>query len=100
MLKDVNARKYFFYFSYVSIMERLLEPERMILFRVPWIDDRGEIHVNRGFRVQFNQTLGPYRGGIRFHLSMNLSVSKFLSFSQVSFLFVLLGSVRFKFFVC
>lgn len=90
----------FFYFSYVSIMERLLEPERMILFRVPWVDDRGEIHVNRGFRVQFNQTLGPYRGGIRFHLSMNLSVSKFLSFSQVSFLFVLLGSVRFKFSVC
>ncbi|RVW51903.1 NADP-specific glutamate dehydrogenase [Vitis vinifera] len=68
---------------YVNIMERLLEPERMILFRVPWVDDRGETHVNRGFRVQFNQTLGPCRGGIRFHSSMNLSIAKFLGFEQV-----------------
>ncbi|XP_034695328.1 NADP-specific glutamate dehydrogenase isoform X2 [Vitis riparia] len=67
---------------YVNIMERLLEPERMILFRVPWVDDRGETHVNRGFRVQFNQTLGPCRGGIRFHSSMNLSIAKFLGFEQ------------------
>ncbi|CAM8904030.1 unnamed protein product [Rhodiola kirilowii] len=67
---------------YVSIMERLLEPERMILFRVPWVDDRGEMHINRGYRVQFNRTLGPCRGGIRFHPSMNLSISKFLSFTQ------------------
>lgn len=72
-------------FSYVNIMERLLEPERMILFRVPWVDDRGETHVNRGFRVQFNQTLGPCRGGIRFHSSMNLSIAKFLGFEQVPF---------------
>lgn len=64
-------------------MERLLEPERMIVFRVPWIDDRGETHVNRGFRVQFNQALGPCRGGIRFHPSMNLSIAKFLGFQQV-----------------
>ncbi|EXB34856.1 NADP-specific glutamate dehydrogenase [Morus notabilis] len=67
---------------YVNIMERLLEPERMILFRVPWVDDRGETHVNRGFRVQFNQALGPCRGGMRFHLSMNLSIAKFLGFKQ------------------
>ncbi|KAL1220929.1 NADP-specific glutamate dehydrogenase [Cardamine amara subsp. amara] len=67
---------------YVNIMERLLEPERMIVFRVPWIDDRGETHVNRGFRVQFNQALGPCRGGIRFHPSMNLSIAKFLGFQQ------------------
>lgn len=70
-------------FSYVNTMERLLEPERMIVFRVPWIDDRGETHVNRGFRVHFNQTLGPCRGGLRFHASMNLSVAKFLGFEQV-----------------
>jgi glutamate dehydrogenase/leucine dehydrogenase len=64
-------------------MERLLEPERMLVFRVPWVDDRGETHVNRGFRVHFNQALGPCRGGIRFHPSMNLSIAKFLGFGQV-----------------
>lgn len=68
-------------------MERLLEPERTIIFRVPWVDDRGEMHVNRGFRVQFNQTLGPCRGGLRFHPSMNLSISKFLGFQQVCSIF-------------
>ncbi|KAF7814173.1 NADP-specific glutamate dehydrogenase isoform X1 [Senna tora] len=68
---------------YVNIMERLLEPERMIIFRVPWVDDRGEAHVNRGFRVQFNQSMGPCRGGIRYHPSMNLSIAKFLGFEQV-----------------
>ncbi|CAK8560294.1 unnamed protein product [Lathyrus sativus] len=67
---------------YVNIMERLLEPERMIIFRVPWVDDRGETHVNRGFRVQFNQSMGPCRGGIRFHPSVNLSITKFLGFEQ------------------
>ncbi|XP_021890282.1 NADP-specific glutamate dehydrogenase [Carica papaya] len=67
---------------YVNIMERLLEPERMIVFRVPWVDDRGETHVNRGFRVQFNQALGPCRGGIRFHPLVNLSIAKFLAFQQ------------------
>ncbi|GFP86102.1 NADP-specific glutamate dehydrogenase [Phtheirospermum japonicum] len=66
----------------VNTMERLLEPERTIIFRVPWVDDRGETHVNRGFRVHFNQTLGPCRGGLRFHPSMNLSIAKFLSFQQ------------------
>ncbi|KAH6830747.1 Amino acid dehydrogenase family protein [Perilla frutescens var. hirtella] len=66
----------------VNTMERLLEPERTIIFRVPWVDDRGETHVNRGFRVHFNQTLGPCRGGLRFHPSMNLSIAKFLSFEQ------------------
>lgn len=74
-------------FSYVNIMERLLEPERMIVFRVPWVDDRGETHVNRGFRVQFNQALGPCRGGFRFHPSMSLSVAKFLAFEQVLVVF-------------
>lgn len=64
-------------------MERLLEPERTIIFRVPWVDDRGETHVNRGFRVQFNQALGPCRGGIRFHPTVNLSMVKFLGFEQV-----------------
>lgn len=75
--------EWYIFFSYVNMMERLLEPERMIVFRVPWVDDRGEAHVNRGFRVQFNQTLGPCRGGLRFHPSMNLSIAKFLGFQQV-----------------
>lgn len=66
-------------------MERLLEPERMLIFRVPWVDDRGETHVNRGYRIHFNQTLGPCRGGLRFHPSMNLSIAKFLAFEQVFF---------------
>ncbi|KAF7848524.1 hypothetical protein BT93_L1877 [Corymbia citriodora subsp. variegata] len=68
---------------YVNIMEHLLEPDRTIIFRVPWTDDRGETHVNRGYRVQFNQALGPCRGGIRFHPSMNLSICKFLGFEQM-----------------
>ncbi|KAF5793372.1 putative glutamate dehydrogenase (NADP(+)) [Helianthus annuus] len=71
--------------GYVNTMERLLEPERTIIFRVPWVDDRGEMHVNRGFRVQFNQTLGPCRGGLRFHPLMNLSIAKFLGFQQACF---------------
>ncbi|XP_042020852.1 NADP-specific glutamate dehydrogenase-like [Salvia splendens] len=66
----------------VNTMERLLEPERTVIFRVPWIDDRGETHVNRGYRVHFNQALGPCRGGLRFHPLMNLSIAKFLSFEQ------------------
>lgn len=68
--------------NYVNILERLLEPERTIIFRVPWVDDRGETHVNRGLRVHFNETLGPCRGGLRFHPSMSLSIAKFLSFEQ------------------
>jgi len=65
-----------------KIMERMVEPERVIMFRVPWTDDRGEIHVNRGFRVQMNSAIGPYKGGIRFHSSVNLSIMKFLAFEQ------------------
>ena len=65
-----------------KIMERIVEPERIIIFRVPWMDDQGEIHVNRGFRVQMNSAIGPYKGGIRFHPSVNLSIMKFLAFEQ------------------
>ncbi|MBR3012695.1 MAG: NADP-specific glutamate dehydrogenase [Bacteroidales bacterium] len=65
-----------------KIMERIVEPERVIMFRVPWTDDKGEIHINRGFRVQMNSALGPYKGGIRFHASVNLSIMKFLAFEQ------------------
>lgn len=72
-------------------MERLLEPERMIIFRVPWVDDRGETHVNRGYRIHFNQSLGPCRGGLRFHPSMNLSIAKFLGFEQVLLYLPFLG---------
>eukprot|EP00894_Picocystis_sp_ML_P004261 jgi/Pico_ML_1/54778/g643.t1 len=61
----------------------MLEPERVILFRVPWLDDRGNIHVNRGYRVQFSSCLGPYKGGLRFHPSVNLSILKFLGFEQI-----------------
>lgn len=66
-----------------KILERLVEPERVIMFRVPWVDDQGEIHVNRGFRVEMNSAIGPYKGGLRFHPSVNLSILKFLAFEQV-----------------
>ena len=66
-----------------KIIERISEPERQIIFRVPWQDDRGEIHINRGFRVEFNSTLGPYKGGLRFHSSVNLGIVKFLGFEQI-----------------
>ena len=66
-----------------KILERLTEPRRVIIFRVPWMDDSGEIYVNRGFRVQMNSALGPYKGGLRFHPSVNLSILKFLAFEQV-----------------
>ena len=65
-----------------KILERIVEPERIIIFRVPWMDDRGEVQVNRGFRVQCNSAIGPYKGGIRFHPSVNLSIMKFLAFEQ------------------
>ena len=65
-----------------KILERMVEPERVIMFRVPWTDDKGEIQINRGFRVQMNSALGPYKGGIRFHPSVNLSIMKFLAFEQ------------------
>lgn len=66
-----------------AILERMVEPERVIMFRVPWVDDAGKIHVNRGYRVQFNSAIGPYKGGLRFHPSVNLSIIKFLGFEQV-----------------
>lgn len=66
-----------------KILDRIVEPERVIIFRVPWMDDRGEIHVNRGFRIQMNSAIGPYKGGLRFHPSVNLSILKFLAFEQV-----------------
>ena len=66
-----------------KILERLVEPERMIQFRVPWIDDKGEVQVNRGFRIQMNSAIGPYKGGLRFHPTVNASILKFLAFEQV-----------------
>ena len=66
-----------------AIMERLVEPDRMVAFRVTWEDDQGKVHVNRGYRVQFNSAIGPYKGGLRFHPSVNLSIIKFLGFEQV-----------------
>ena len=70
------------YLMDLKILERMVEPERVIMFRVPWTDDKGEIHINRGYRVQMNSALGPYKGGIRFHASVNLSILKFLAFEQ------------------
>ena len=70
-------------YRHAKILERITEPRRVIIFRVPWMDDRGDIHVNRGFRVQMNSALGPYKGGLRFHPSVNLSILKFLAFEQV-----------------
>ena len=66
-----------------KILERLVEPERQIMFRVPWVDDKGDIQVNRGYRVEFNSAIGPYKGGLRFHPSVNLSILKFLGFEQI-----------------
>ena len=71
------------HYVYARVMERIIEPERVIIFRVPWRNDRGEIEVNRGFRVEFNSSIGPYKGGLRFHPSVNLSILKFLGFEQV-----------------
>lgn len=69
-------------FERAKIIERIVEPERVVTFRVPWVDDKGEIHVNLGYRVQFNSAIGPYKGGLRFHPSVNLSILKFLGFEQ------------------
>ncbi|CAM9461261.1 unnamed protein product [Heterosigma akashiwo] len=69
--------------QYVEVMKRLIEPERVIQFRVPWLDDAGNVQVNRGFRVEYNSAIGPYKGGLRFHPTVNLSVLKFLGFEQV-----------------
>ncbi len=70
-------------YSQWSILKRICEPERQIIFRVPWVSDDGEVQINRGFRVEFNSALGPYKGGLRFHPSVNLSIIKFLGFEQV-----------------
>ena len=69
--------------EYISVVERVVEPERLIHFRVPWVDDKGKVQVNRGFRIQFNGAIGPYKGGLRFHPSVNASVLKFLAFEQI-----------------
>ncbi len=69
-------------FERAKLIERIVEPERIITFRVPWVDDKGEVHVNIGYRVQFNSAIGPYKGGLRFHPSVNLSILKFLGFEQ------------------
>ena len=66
----------------MKILERIAEPERVILFRVPWVSDNGEVMINKGYRVQMNSAIGPYKGGIRFHSSVNLSILKFLAFEQ------------------
>ena len=66
-----------------GILERFVEPERVVTFRVPWTDDAGQVHVNRGYRVQFNSAIGPYKGGLRFHPTVNLSILKFLGFEQI-----------------
>ena len=70
-------------YRHASIMERIVEPERVIQFRVPWVDDQGMVRVNRGFRVEMNSAIGPYKGGLRFHPSVNLSIMKFLAFEQI-----------------
>ena len=70
-------------FVKANIYERVVEPERTVIFRVPWMDDKHQVHVNRGFRVQFNNAIGPFKGGIRFHPSVNLSIIKFLGFEQI-----------------
>ena len=67
----------------LAILERITEPDRQIMFRVPWVDDNGNVQVNRGFRVQFNNAIGPYKGGLRLHPSVNLGIIKFLGFEQI-----------------
>ena len=67
----------------MKVLERLVEPERVLIFRVPWVDDQGNVQINRGFRIQMNSAIGPYKGGLRFHPSVNLSILKFLAFEQV-----------------
>jgi len=66
-----------------KILERMVEPERVIIFRVPWVDDKGQLQLNRGYRIQMNSAIGPYKGGLRMHPSVNLGILKFLAFEQV-----------------
>ncbi|MFA6235099.1 MAG: Glu/Leu/Phe/Val dehydrogenase dimerization domain-containing protein, partial [Bacteroidota bacterium] len=70
-------------FRKAKLLERLVEPERVIMFRIPWVDDNGDVQVNRGYRIEFNSAIGPYKGGLRFHPSVNLGILKFLGFEQV-----------------
>ena len=74
--RDARYRKY-------RILERITVPDRIIIFQVPWIDDKGDIRINTGYRIQFNSAIGPYKGGLRFHPSVNLSILKFLGFEQI-----------------
>ena len=67
----------------IGLLDRFVEPDRIIMFRVPWIDDNGQVQVNRGYRVQFNNAIGPYKGGLRLHPTVNLGVIKFLGFEQI-----------------
>ena len=76
---EANEEKY----RKAALLERLVEPERVIMFRVPWVDDNGNVHVNKGYRVQFNSAIGPYKGGLRFHPSVYLGIIKFLGFEQI-----------------
>ena len=76
---DKNEEKY----RKEALLERLVEPERQFKFRVPWVDDKGQVHVNTGYRVQFNSAIGPYKGGLRLHPSVNLGIIKFLGFEQI-----------------
>lgn len=71
-------------FEKARIIERLVEPDRTFIFKVPWTDDNGEIHVNTGYRIQYNNAIGPYKGGLRFHNSVNLSILKFLDLNRFS----------------
>ena len=70
-------------FEKAKIAERLVEPDRIFSFKIPWVDDRGDVQVNLGYRIQFNNAIGPYKGGLRFHPSVNLSILKFLGFEQI-----------------
>ncbi len=70
-------------YNQAKVLERMTEPERVILFRVSWVDDNGEVQINKGYRIQMNSAIGPYKGGLRFHPSVNLSILKFLAFEQV-----------------
>ncbi|MCB1257680.1 MAG: glutamate dehydrogenase, partial [Microthrixaceae bacterium] len=70
-------------FARLKMLQRMAEPDRQIIFRVPWLDDRGEVHINRGYRVEFNSALGPYKGGLRFHPTVTLGTIKFLGFEQI-----------------
>jgi glutamate dehydrogenase (NADP+) len=70
-------------YKHAKILERIAEPERVILFRVPWLDDKGEIQINKGYRIEMNSAIGPYKGGLRFHPTVNQSILKFLAFEQV-----------------